>query len=181
MPRPTPTTLFRGISATEAGAWLKARMRGRITQAELAERMGVQRTYLSMALNGRFDVRANPERLRIIAEALELTDEELREGLGVAPVAMTPAHSSRFLGKLSELTPELPKGRPVEVPEWMRGRHRPEDLFVVDLEDGRLGIFHRGLEGQGPALVVRRGRVGLVNRAEGEVLGRLIGLFTPVE
>jgi SOS-response transcriptional repressor LexA len=105
---PVGSNEFRGISATEAGEYIKARRQALgFTQAQVAERTGMPNdNYMVFYERARTDVRRS-KYLAPLLSLLKITTAEAREHLGVDIVL---DHTSA-----PESVPDLPRGaRPVE-------------------------------------------------------------------
>lgn len=169
--------LYGGITAAQAGAFVDAQLTAKkIPRKRIAELLGVHPTYVSDLTAGRYDLRANPERLRLLVGELGLSERELLEGLGVQPVALVSAPASRYLGRLEDLPYPPPAGRPIFIPPEFLGSHKPEDVVVLGLGDGLFGVFSTSGE-HGPALQHTGKGYSVTDRPRGEVLARLVGRF----
>lgn len=182
MPQPTLLHQHSQITPEQAGRYIQSRRKALgISQSVMAEKLGVQRNYISYLETGRYDIRFNAQRLQIIAQLLGLTDQELWENLGVRPVGYAKDEAARFLGRLEGFHPELPVGLPTFLPDWLKGDHRPQDLLIIELDEGGFGIFDKTATRGALALEYSPAHgYRIMKRPTGQVVAYLVGTYTPL-
>lgn len=89
--------LYNGISPEEAGAFIaQKRRKAGLSGQDVADIMGVYRSYYSEIETGKRDIRSNFQRLSFLAEYLELSNEDLETGLGVSSRMIVPVQGVQF-------------------------------------------------------------------------------------
>ena len=147
----------------------------------MADKLGIYRSYYSFLESGKYDIRSNPQRLQLITQLLGLTDQELWENLGVRPVGYAKDEAALYLGKLKGFHPELPPGKPTFLPDWLKGSHNPQDLLILELDQGGFGIFDKTAAKGALALEYSKAHgYRVMKRPTGQVLAYLMGTYTPL-
>jgi SOS-response transcriptional repressor LexA len=144
-----------GVTPEMAGQWIQARrLEKGVRAADIADALHVAPSYYSNYETGKYDLRSNPERLMVVVKALGISNEELREKLGVETMvtearslppgaqAVEPVEAVRvrFLGTVQAIdvtrlrnggTELLADGETVRCTLDIANRYPGEDLFAL--------------------------------------------------